>query len=335
MPEWLIDTDRFTHMGKWAKLQQLWPRNTFFAQGNVTLIRKGVARCGVFALPKLDDLDSYCEDPHDQCTEAVPLECGLYFGDRNTEPRVAMVTHLVFKGQDEERRPKPQDVFVVNLHLTTLMKEREGVPLVDEQASKIRLRQLDIVLDSVVSRYNDWRNGDYYVRNVGPQAKQGDRLPPIWILSGDFNFTPESVEYQTLVRRAFIDMDPLEAVPGLGNLQLRDLCTKASGIGHKHPPTITLDYIFAGPRFAAVPPTIGDLRFVGTPHCTSARHSTQVSDHWPISVSLPVNISRLLLHRQPMRSEDERHRCKGYVVGQSVAGGIANTILTLCNGDLE
>jgi len=38
----------------------------------------------------------------------------------------------------------PLDVFVINLHLTTLMGEREGIPQVDEEATRKRLAQLEV-----------------------------------------------------------------------------------------------------------------------------------------------------------------------------------------------
>ena len=55
------------------------------------------------------------------------MDSGLYFGDRNTEPRAALVSHFIYDSGPSTGDPKPLDIFVVNLHLTTLMMEREGV----------------------------------------------------------------------------------------------------------------------------------------------------------------------------------------------------------------
>ena len=327
IPEWLIDTKRHSAMGKWAKLynnEELgWDEDHFFAQGNATLVRKDVPRCGIFHVPTLENPKGkrgrmiFRMPRHDrpqgecgentQCTEVVQLECGLYFGDRNTEPRVAMVTHLVLDGQGEpepgsRETPvrKPLDVFVVNLHLTTLMKEREGVPVVDELASQTRLRQLEIVIDGMVSRYNSWRKNDYEVRDSEPLAEVESRLPPVWILAGDFNFTPESVEYETVVRRGFIDMNPLVVVPEPTQLQLRDAPTKAKGPGCE--PTITLDYVFVGPRFEAVPPTIGDGRVAQrdmTSKISKVHEKIDASDHYPVSVSVPISVELPCIQSSP------------------------------------
>lgn len=212
--------------------------------------------------------------------EVVALESGLYFGERNTEPRAALVVHIVLSQIGDEELPYPLDVFVVNVHLTTLMLEREGVPAVDEKAAQTRMRQIDSVLNDVISRYNEWRAQSFVIRgeHIPPNSKDGrvethDRLPPIWIIAGDFNFTPESLEYATLVRRGFLSM-----VPGR---------TKAKGLGND--PSLTVDYIFAGPRFEAIDPDRAE-DFRENRNKVDVDDDTRVSDHFPLFASVPISI---------------------------------------------
>ncbi len=163
----LIDTHRLSSEAKWDKVRKLggWARSAYFAQGNAVLIReKGVGHCCVWELPK----KPISPNPDRHYIEQVNFESGLYFGDRNTEARAALVTHLVF--HPKELR-KPLDIFVVNLHLTTLMMEREGIPEIDSEAARIRQAQLSIVFDGIVSRYNVWRQRGYPRARRAPQTE--------------------------------------------------------------------------------------------------------------------------------------------------------------------
>ncbi|HEV2722577.1 MAG TPA: hypothetical protein VG323_21320, partial [Thermoanaerobaculia bacterium] len=137
-PFMLIDSLRHSHQGKWNKVRTIghWPKNAFFAQGNAILVRKELPLFPLWSLPALNqnhekwiaNLPRRRNDaPGLGCMETVALESGLYFGDRNTEPRAALVIHLVLSTIGNDLLPKPLDVFVINVHLTTLMLEREGV----------------------------------------------------------------------------------------------------------------------------------------------------------------------------------------------------------------
>jgi len=201
--------------------------------------------------------------------EKVALESGLYFGDRDTEPRAALVAHFVFSPGS-----KPLDIFVVNVHLTTLTMEREGVPKIDRGATEARLAQLDIIFDGIVSRYNSWRRGGFRERGKLRQPKDWesfDRCEPVWILAGDFNSTPESLEYKAVRQVNFLDVVPAK---GAG--------TKAPGAGKQA--TLTLDYIFAGPAFLALDPLIVEAGITGNSVCQDIR----VSDHLPMIATIPV-----------------------------------------------
>ena len=281
-PLWLIDTKRHSHQGKWNTVRKKgeWTRDAFFAQGNAILVENGIPWFHIFGRPAAGERQPKTS-PNDGLVETVKLESGLYFGDRNTEPRAAIVTHFVLselRGGRGVATPlaKPLDIFVVNVHLTTLNMEREGVPAIDEEAAQIRLRQLDIVLNGIVSRYNRWRREDYPVRDEeGTRAKDEKltRHPPIWIIAGDFNFTPESVEYVTIVRNGFIDLIPSHKVG-----------TKASGLGNR--PTLTVDYVFAGPRFEAIDPRVAEDGI--TNNHVEVNKQTSVSDHFPLIVDVPI-----------------------------------------------
>jgi len=283
-PLWLIDTQHHSHQGKWDKVRKKgeWSDKAFFAQGNAIMVRKDIPRFHIFRLPRVGKSPDAILDADP--IEVVKLESGLYFGDRNTEPRAAIVMHLVLSELTDSRKAhveqleltKPLDIFVINLHLTTLMIEREGVPDIDEEAAQTRQRQLEIVLNGIVSRYNRWRREGYPIRGVKSQPRDNEthrRHPPIWIIGGDFNFTPESVEYLTMVRRGFIDLIPSHAVG-----------TKASGLGRD--PTLTLDYVFAGPKFEAIDPNVASegIRF----NHVELTDDVRVSDHFPLIIDLPI-----------------------------------------------
>jgi hypothetical protein len=289
-PFMLIDTLRHSHQGKWNKVRKAggWPDNAFFAQGNAILVKKDLPLFPLWSLPALhQDHRKWVKEPPRRtsdapglgCMEVVALESGLYFGDRNTEPRAGLVIHLVLSKVGDNELPMPLDVFVVNLHLTTLMLEREGIPAVDELASQTRMRQLDNILNGVVSRYNEWRAQKFVIRgeHIPPLDKDGRkethrRLSPIWIIAGDFNFIPESIEHATLDRRGFISM-----VEGR---------TKAKGVGN--PPSLTVDYVFAGPRFEAIDPDVA-VKYKNDLNGVDFDKTTRVSDHYPLFASVPFS----------------------------------------------
>ncbi len=264
----LIDSQRLSCPIKWARYKQNgnWARDTFFAQGNAIILRDDILSFPIMSLPTCGH-DIWQAEDH--FIEQVHLESGLYFGDRGTEPRAVQVVHLIF---DSPTSPnKPIDIFVVNVHLTTLKMEREGIPEIDSKGSRVRKEQLDVIFEGIISRYMAWRQKGY-----DKQSQRKDRLPPIWIISGDFNFTPESEEYELIERMNFIDVIPSK---GTG--------TKSRGRGK--PATITVDYIFAGPKFVSLDPLITSSAIVNNQVCRDAK----VSDHYPMIANIPVDIRAL------------------------------------------
>ncbi len=263
----LLDNIRYPYVSKWRNVRGKgnWPKGSYFAQGNAILWREELLHFPVFSLPKID-----VEPDNENHVQDVILMSGLYFGDRNTEPRVAMVSHFMIVDDSKQGKYSiPLDVFIVNLHLTTLKREREGVPRVDKEASEIRSAQLDIILDGIISRYNDWRQSGYRFRDEEREEESDEtfiRFSPIWIICGDFNFTPESLEYAKMQRMNFVDI-----FPNKGN------GTKGKGVGSEA--TLTVDYIFAGPKFIALEPTITDKAIENNP---PPNIDIMVSDHYPM-----------------------------------------------------
>jgi len=266
----LIDSDSLSVRAKWNKLAKNdnWPKGTFFAQGNGFLFKQGLPHQPVWDLPK--DGKNIPKVIRPNYVEKVGLESGLYFGDRDTEPRAALVAHFVFNPPGEK---KPLDIFVINLHLTTLTMEREGVPRIDRRATKIRLSQLDVVFDGIVSQYNFWRRGGFLERNEHRTEEDWEtftRIEPVWILAGDFNSTPDSYEYKAIQGVNFMDV-----------IKNKGAGTKAPGVGN--PATLTLDYIFAGPAFVSLDPLMldADMR-------DNSVMDIRVSDHFPMIATIPI-----------------------------------------------
>lgn len=269
----LIDSDRLSSEAKWNSIKDLggWPDDTFFAQGNAMLFKSDVPHFPVWDLSTARQ-KRRGEKRH--FIEQVNLESGLYFGARNSEPRAALVAHFIYG--PKTRHGKSLDIFVVNLHLTTLMMEREGIPEIDVEASRIRLAQLDVIFSGIVSRYNKWKRQGYSIRGKPRRKGPGEtykRYEPVWILAGDFNFTPKSVEYRTIERMNFID-----AVPNKGS------GTKAKGAGKR--PTLVVDYVFAGSKFISLDPLIIEDEIQNN----GVDHDAKGSDHYPMFAKIPLTI---------------------------------------------
>jgi endonuclease/exonuclease/phosphatase family metal-dependent hydrolase len=253
-----LDSRKQTYPGRISSLAGTcgWAEDATFLLGMGIAWREGLAHTSIwsFGPPTWSDrLEA----------EEVHLETGLYTGSRDTEPRIAVVAHFVL-----EPHAMPLDVFVVNLHLTTLAGEREGSPERDERGSWTRLGQLDAVLYGIVSRYNQWRQ-----TNLQPCPDGAfDRVPgALWLLAGDLNCTPTSPEVRRLELN-FLDVAPKK---GTG--------TKSRGAGND--PSVTVDYVFAGPRYVAFDPV--DTGGAYTDH-NGPDNAYRVSDHVPVCARVRV-----------------------------------------------
>ncbi len=297
----LIDTEKFSARMKWDKIKQYWKGcdNPYFAQGNAILVRKDMIK-SLFPVWTIPDIPAYgqteqqsnsgknppCDNEIECASEMVYVEQGLYFGDRNTEPRAAIVTHFVLDGTEPQVHPPhqsldwPIDLFVVNLHLTTLLHEREGIPSIDIKASERRLKQLDIVFNDIISRYNSWQKETKYQLSGKPYPEeagaQTTRNSPVWIVAGDFNFTPTSAEFDYITKRNFMSL-----CKGL---------TKSKGLGEA--PTLTVDYVFGGCLYDSIlPQDIKDVIDRPDRNITWALQAVAVSDHYPLCVDVPIRVN--------------------------------------------
>ena len=129
-----IDTARQNNPVKWQPIRKAgqWTAGDYLGQGNGLLWRKDIPHCSIW---DRNGGKARCGEGLRQ--ETVRIDTGLFIGTRDTEPRLAVVSHFICEGHH---------LFFVNLHLTTLLKEREGFPERDCLGAEMRGRQLDIVL---------------------------------------------------------------------------------------------------------------------------------------------------------------------------------------------
>lgn len=105
LPFTLIDTNLVSSRAKWNRVlgESDWYKSTYFAQGNAFLVKKNSP---VFPVWDLSDLRQPCPaTDRTHFVEHVHLDSGLYFGDRNTEPRAALVLHFIYDPESENGDP--------------------------------------------------------------------------------------------------------------------------------------------------------------------------------------------------------------------------------------
>ena len=252
-PEVSIDTKNQANPIKWQPFRDSggWAAEDYLAQGNGILWRSSLAHGPLW--------ESSASVGPDLNAEVVRMDTGIFTGTRDTEPRVVLVGRFLYEVDGNEL-----DLLVVNLHLSTLKGEREGLPEIDEAGTRTRMNQIEVVLHGIVSRYNQWRSLQSWARK---------QRPAVWIISGDLNSTPTSPEVERVRHLNFLDLCPNK---GKGN--------KGKGLGGA--PSLTVDYIFAGPKFVALNPYIAELEIQENP--TPLTH-VKVSDHFPIFATIPVD----------------------------------------------
>ena len=140
-----IDTRSQSHPLKWLPYRSggHWSKTDYLAQGLGMLWKEELMHAPLWEFEGMRGPEIG--------KEIVRLETGLYTGDRDTEPRLLVVSHFI-TGDSEI----PQDIFVIHLHLSTLKKEREGIQEMDEHGSRIRLTQIDLILNGVIARYQEF-----------------------------------------------------------------------------------------------------------------------------------------------------------------------------------
>ena len=241
-----IDTEKNNHPEKWNPIRDSnkgnWSESAYLGQGSGVLWRKDIPHSQIWETNVYNAIEKEELD-----AEVVRMDNGLYTGTRDTEPRIAIVTHFIVE---------EIDIYLVNLHLTTLSGEREGFPERDNQGKEVRLKQIDIILNGIVSRFNSWRAEN--VKNINKK--------PIWILGGDFNATPDSIEMIKLNSMNFMDLCPSK---GTG--------TKRSKISNKKEGALTVDYIFAGSKYYSFDPNIVEKELTNE----IPLYDIITSDHFP------------------------------------------------------
>ncbi len=190
------------------------------------------------------DADRPTAQPHyDLCFEAIHTTTGLYLGNRDTEPRLVVLGRMKLPDGTGQRY-----VNCLNVHLTTLKGEREGNIRLDRQGSRTRLQQLDLILDNIISAYQEAR--EHRMPRTAPTQKED-----IWVMAGDFNATPDSEELELVRRAGFVDghtdKDKKRLEDATGTFQ-DQIGTKWSQSRPTAPP-IAVDYIVCGLQSSAFP----------------------------------------------------------------------------------
>ncbi|MBF0264626.1 MAG: endonuclease/exonuclease/phosphatase family protein [Gammaproteobacteria bacterium] len=248
-----IDTKFHCYPPKWGKIKQAgeWPDNTYLSHGLGILWKKDLKHSSIWNLDSKKAVQSA-----DLNYEVVRLENGLFTGSRNTEPRLAMIAQFHYQ---------QTDFFIVNVHLTTLKGEREGFLERDKQGSNIRQQQIEIISEGIISRLNHDRN-----HRINQKSKKNH--PTIWILAGDFNAGPDSLE-----------------VTNIQQMNLTQLCDNKATKRAKNAKTasIKVDYIFAGSTYFDPKHSTINKIFENVKSSYQVIDEIKISDHHPILVNFP------------------------------------------------
>ena len=249
----VLDSRRHSHPVRWGEYREAgqWQNGDHIYQGNGFLWKKELCHASIWSF------DAGLKTPELE-PETIPIDTGLFTGDRDTEPRCVCLTHFILPRANQ----KLLDVFVANLHLSTLHGERAGQPAIDKVGSKVRTRQLWTVLHGVISRHMVW------AQMLDGDASEREQL---WLLCGDFNAAPLSDEIMLVKEFGFIDLNPNK---GKGN--------KAQGLGND--PTHTVDYLFLGQFGAEAATAEREIYISGNP---APDLNFKVSDHFPVISRLP------------------------------------------------
>jgi len=253
-----IDTLQNCYPPLWDKIRKSgeWDKTTYLGHGLGILWRKELLHSSLWAVSKEQLISGPVLEK-----ETVRFETGLFSGNRDTEPRMAVVAHFNHNGED---------IFIVNFHLTTLKGEREGFPERDQYGSQIRQNQLDTILNGIVSRLNTDRHQQLKKRNKRTK-------PGLWLLGGDLNATIQSAEALKLSQRNFARVCsdiPTKRPTKKGN-ESKDA-------------KIKVDYLFAGPLYYACQP-----QHISQSNMTyQVLYDLDISDHYPIVASFPLTFEK-------------------------------------------
>jgi len=254
MPSTTIDTYSNSYPPKWNKIRSDggWAKDTYLGHGLGILWRKKLPHSSLWSID-----ESSLHTGAKLEIEVVRFESGLFTGNRDTEPRMAMVAHFNVANQD---------FFVINVHLTTLKGEREGFPEKDQQGTIVRQKQIDILLNGIISRLNHDRQSRFNRLDVKPK-------PGIWLLGGDLNATLDSPE-----------------ITQLQQMNFSRLCSDEPTKRGKKEETakIKVDYIFAGSKYYAFDPIILQNALNNKEDSFMIFDAIKISDHYPIVARFPI-----------------------------------------------
>ncbi len=189
-------------------------------------------------LDRVPKVDEPREDEYKKmCFEVVNTTTGLYLGGRDTEPRLAVLGRLLLGEGDDARY-----INFLNVHLTTLKNERQGNLELNRRAGLKRRRQLDLILDHVISAYQDASETYRVGRKTAPGGDD------VWIIGGDFNAIPQSDEIRLMKQMGFVDGNPNKTINDLSDGSLANkVGTKWSlRKDDKKLPPVEVDYIMCG-----------------------------------------------------------------------------------------
>lgn len=233
------------HPGKWNRYTEKGnvknhiPAHVDVQQGYGICIRKGISSRKLWvpwADPENVPPDSDLVDTDGvSCFEAISITTGLYLGQRDTEPRLVIMGRVKLESEGESRY-----LNYLNIHLNTLSGEREGNVRLNRRAGASRLRQIELILDNIVSAYQETT---HHRMPAGTQQSQRD----IWVIAGDFNTSPDSDEINMIRQSGFIDAIPDKRIEDeYPDRALHNKIGSKWSLLDSQTPPINVDYIFCG-----------------------------------------------------------------------------------------
>jgi endonuclease/exonuclease/phosphatase family metal-dependent hydrolase len=176
------------------------------------------------------------------CFESIGFTSGLYLGSRDTEPRAVLMGRTRLESEGETRY-----LNYLNVHLNTLTGEREGSIRLNRMASASRLRQIDLILDNVVSAYQEARQYKMPVTVTGGRED-------IWIIGGDFNATYAAEEIEHIRHMGFVDAVPDKRIYDADpDSPYHNQAGTKWSIRSTDIPAVVLDHIFCGLEYSTFP----------------------------------------------------------------------------------
>jgi endonuclease/exonuclease/phosphatase family metal-dependent hydrolase len=211
-----------------------------------------------------DEADHHCIS----CFEPVNINTGLYLGNRDTEPRMVIMGRAKLESDGQSRY-----LNYLNIHLSTLSGEREGNVRLNRSATTSRLQQVELILDNIVSAYQEMT--DYRIPKGTEQSERD-----IWIIGGDFNTTPNSVELTMIQHSGFIDAIPDKRIEDADvSSALHGQAGSKWSLDDPESPAILLDYIFCGLEQFTFPTGGLDLSESKRPFRPHFENAAFASDH--------------------------------------------------------